>query len=70
MSADDIRRQSAMILAGHPRGVAPEDRLLSETPRKSEFLNKWRAMADRLVMQELRYEQADDRPDWLKRWVG
>lgn len=59
MQSDATRRQAQMILAGHPRGQSAEDRLLSDTPRKGEWLNKWRAMADRLVMQELRYEAAD-----------
>ena len=59
MQSDDITRQAAMILLGHPRGVAPEDRLLADTPKKAAWLLKWRAMADRLVMTELRYEAAD-----------
>lgn len=59
MQSDDITRQAAMILAGHPRDIPPEDRLLADTPKKAAWLLKWRAMADRLVMTELRYEAAD-----------
>jgi len=66
---DATQRQVAMILAGHPRGQSAEDRLLSDTPKKTAWLLKRRAMFERLVIAELRND-ADDRPDWLKRWVG
>ena len=68
MQNDATQRQTQMILAGHPRGQAPEDRLLAESPKKTAWLLKQRAMFERLVIEELRSEAKE--PDWLRRWVG
>ena len=58
MLSDDTTRQARMLLAGNPH-TPPEERLLEPTPRTVAWLNKWKAMTDRLVMAELRYEAAD-----------